>query len=131
MKNPPDIPAHKEEKVEEMVKVVLQADKPVTESEIAEAVGYTRQGVSNYREELKLNENIHHDMIGGANAYYNLPHYGPKTLDSYVDVEDMVTGEKITASVSKKNLNGPVSKIGMDTNSTWEKLKRKLISYIG
>jgi len=76
---------HKEERLKSMADAVKKAQKPLTESEIGERVGLTRQGVSNYREQLKEHPDLKHDTVGNALCYHTLK-LG-RSLDDYIDLE--------------------------------------------
>lgn len=56
--------------VDEMIDVVLDADRPLTEADIGERVGVTRRTVSNHREELQNHPAIEYGKVGRATAYW-------------------------------------------------------------
>lgn len=78
------------ESVSEMVEAVLCAEKPLTESEIAERIGVSRPTVAKYREHLQSYADIEHGDVGGSRAYWT-----DKTgKDGKVKLGDMIQAIK-------------------------------------
>lgn len=56
--------------IEELVDVIQEAEKPVTEPEIAERYGVSRPSINRYREELQEHPAVEHGKVGRATAYW-------------------------------------------------------------
>lgn len=83
---------------EEFAEVVTEADHPLIEREIAEAVGMSRPGVRKRREEIQNHPDVEHTMIGGANVYWPRGAFdvGSDAEETPTDVDEEADGQTVT-----------------------------------
>lgn len=58
-------------RIDELVEIVLEADRPLTEPDIAERYGVSRPSINRHREELQERPEIEHGKVGRAMAYWS------------------------------------------------------------